>query len=54
MVAFQSPQGVFCYQVMLFGLKNTGATYQRLIIVTYKKMLGDTIECYFDDLDVRL
>ena len=25
--SFWTPLGVFCYTVMLFGLKNTGATY---------------------------
>jgi hypothetical protein len=28
---FITPYNVFCYQVMHFGLKNTGATYQRMI-----------------------
>jgi hypothetical protein len=30
-IAFITPYDVFCYQVMPFGLKNVGATYQRMM-----------------------
>ena len=29
--SFVTSQGLFCYKVMSFELKNTGATYQRLM-----------------------
>lgn len=41
--------GMYCYQVMLFGLKNTGATYQRLVDKMFRSQLGRNIEVYVDE-----
>ena len=38
---------------MSFGLKNTGATYQRLVNKMFSEMLGKTMEVYIDDMLVK-
>jgi len=43
----------FCYKVMPFGLKNTGATYQRLMDRVFKQQIGQNIEVYVDDMVVK-
>ena len=35
--SFVTGQGTYCYRVMPFGLKNAGATYQRLVNRMFKK-----------------
>ncbi|CAM8996545.1 unnamed protein product [Rhodiola kirilowii] len=52
--AFQTPKGIFCYKVMPFGLKNAGATYQRAMQTIFEDMMHKTIECYVDDVVVKL
>ncbi|KAK9050558.1 hypothetical protein SSX86_029875 [Deinandra increscens subsp. villosa] len=51
--AFITPTGIYCYIVMPFGLKNAGATYQRLVNMMFKEKLGDTMEVYIDDMVVK-
>ncbi|PKA45950.1 RNA-directed DNA polymerase like [Apostasia shenzhenica] len=40
---FITDQGTFCYKVMPFGLKNAGATYQRMIDTVFKNQRGQNI-----------
>nr|XP_027126139.1 uncharacterized protein LOC113742510 [Coffea arabica] len=51
--AFYTDQGVYCYTTMPFGLKNTGATYQRLINRLFKDQIGRNVEAYVDDILVK-
>ncbi|XP_076893230.1 uncharacterized protein LOC143545187 [Bidens hawaiensis] len=48
--AFRTDQGTFCYNMIPFGLKNAGATYQRLMDEAFKKQIGRNLEVYMDDL----
>ena len=38
---------------MLFGLKNAGATYQRLMTKIFKPLIGHIVEVYIDDIVVK-
>jgi hypothetical protein len=49
-IAFITPYGVFCYQVMPFGLKNAGATYQRMMQNFLGSQIGCNIQVYIDDV----
>jgi hypothetical protein len=51
--AFMTDRANFCYKVMPFGLKNAGATYQRLMDKVFKNEIGKTIEVYVDDMVVK-
>ena len=50
---FITPHRLFCYNVMLFGLKNGRATYQRLVTKMFRPLLGKTMEVYIDDMFVK-
>ena len=51
--AFIMNQGLYCYKVMSFGLKNVGATYQRLVNKMFNKQIGRNMEVYVDDMLVN-
>ena len=51
--SFITSQGLYCYKVMPFGLKNAGATYQRLINKMFSKQIGRNMEVYVDDMLIK-
>ena len=52
-ISFIPPHGLYCYNVMPFGLKNTRATYQRLVTKMFRPLLRSTMEAYIDDMLVK-
>ena len=38
---------------MPFGLKNSGATYQRMMTRMFEPLLGKNVEVYIDDMVVK-
>jgi hypothetical protein len=48
--AFITPYDVFFYQVMPFGLKNAGATYQWMMQNCLGSQIGRNIQVYIDDV----
>ena len=50
--AFMTETSSYCYKVMPFGLKNAGATYQRLMDKVLAPMLGRNVYAYVDDMVV--
>ena len=51
--SFVTGQGTYCYQVMPFGLKNAGATYQRLVNKMFQKQIRASMDVYIDDMLVK-
>ena len=51
--SFITSQGLFCYKVMPFGLKNAGATYQRLVNHMFRPQIGRNVKVYVDDMLVK-
>ena len=52
--SFITSQGLFCYKVMPFGLKNAWTTYQRLVNHMFCLQIGQNVEVYVDDMLVKI
>lgn len=51
--AFMTENVNYYYKVMPFGLKNVGATYQRMMDRIFKTQARRNIEVYVDDMVVK-
>ena len=45
--------GIYCYMVMLFGLKNAKETYQRMATALLHDMMHNKVKVYVDDMIVK-
>jgi len=52
-MAFITDHDLHCYKMMPFGLKNPGATYQRLVNKLFEPLIDQTMEVYVDDMIVE-
>ena len=51
--SFVTNQGLFCYKVMPFDLKNADATYQRLMNKMFAHQIGINVQVYMNDMLVK-
>ena len=52
-IVFTTSFGAYCYMTMSFGLKNTGATYQRAIQGCFKSQLNKNVKAYVDEVVIK-
>ena len=52
-MAFITNEGIFNYKVMLFGLKNARAIYQRLMNKIFKDQIMRNLEVYVNDMLIK-
>ncbi|KAI9165144.1 hypothetical protein LWI28_008564 [Acer negundo] len=51
--AFTTDQGLYCYTIMPFDLKNAGATYQWLVNKMFASQIERNMEVYVDDMLIK-
>ena len=52
-MTFITPHELYYYNVMPFGLKNVGVTFQRLATKIFRPLIGKTMEVYIDDMLIK-
>ncbi|GKV32500.1 hypothetical protein SLEP1_g41100 [Rubroshorea leprosula] len=51
--SFYAGDEIYCYVMMPFGLKNAGATYQKMVTIVFRAQIGQNLEVYVDDIVVK-
>ncbi|GLU12495.1 hypothetical protein SLE2022_291700 [Rubroshorea leprosula] len=51
--SFYAGDEIYCYVMMPFGLKNAGATYQKMVTIVFHAQIGKNLEVYVDDIVVK-
>jgi len=51
--SFITKRGLYCYKMKPFGLKNAGATHQRLVNKMFRDQISRNVELYIDDMLVK-
>ena len=52
-IAFTTPWGNFCWNVIPLGIKNAGATYQRAMVTMFHQHIHKMVEVYVDDILIK-
>ena len=50
--SFMMFRRIYSYEIMYFGIKNDGSTYQKLVNMMFADQIGQTMEVYIDDVRV--
>ncbi|GKV40237.1 hypothetical protein SLEP1_g47906 [Rubroshorea leprosula] len=51
--SFYAGDEIYCYVMMPFGLKNAGATYQKMVTIVFRAQIGQNLEVYVDNIVVK-
>ncbi|GKV46622.1 hypothetical protein SLEP1_g53596 [Rubroshorea leprosula] len=51
--SFYAGDEIYCYVMIPFGLKNAGATYQKMLTIVFRAQIGKNLEVYVDDIVVK-